>query len=238
MVGRPRDPASEAHNRLLAALPTDGIDRLRPHLKYTELIQRQVLLKAGATIDHVYFPLQGMISLVRQLEDGVEIEVGIVGNDGLAGVQVVLGTDVMSCEAMVQLPGSALRLPADVLRAELGRSSQLKAVLLRYVQAFFGQVSQSVACNGRHTLEQRLARWMLMAHDCVEGDELMLSHEFLAMMLARRRAGVTTTLGRLKFAGLISGSHGRIVVLDRKGLEAAACECYRTVKQEHRRLLP
>lgn len=238
MSERPHGLPAETRNHLLAALPGDVLDRLRPHLRHGELRHREILLKTGAPIDHVYFPLQGMVSLVRQLEDGVEIEVGIVGNDGMAGVPVVLGTDIMPCEAMVQLPGSALRLPVDVLRAELDHSPQLKALLLRYVQAFFAQISQSVACNGRHTLEQRLARWMLMAHDCVEGDELLLSHEFLAMMLARRRAGVTTALGALKSAGLISNSHGRIVVRDRKGLEAAACECYRTVRQEFQRLLP
>lgn len=238
MLERPQQPAAETGNRLLAALPRDVLDRLRPHLKYVEMVHRHVLLKAGATIDYVYFPLQGMVSLVRQLEDGVEIEVGIVGNDGMAGAPVVLGTDVMPCEAMVQLPGSAMRLPVDVLRAELASSPELKELLLRYVQAFFFQVSQSVACNGRHTLEQRLARWMLMAHDCVEGDELLLSHEFLAMMLARRRAGVTTALGGLKAAGVVTNSHGRIVIRDRQALEAVACECYRAVKQEFRRLLP
>ena len=238
MLDRPYDPSIETGNGLLAALRPEDLEGLRPHLKYMELIHRQVLLKAGAPIEHVYFPLQGMVSLVRQLEDGVEIEVGIVGNDGIAGAPIILGTTVMPCEAMVQLPGAALRLPADILRAELDRSPELKALLLRYVQAFFAQISQSVACNGRHSLEQRLARWMLMAHDCVEGDELLLSHEFLAMMLARRRAGVTTAVGTLKSAGVISNSHGRIVIRDRKGLETAACECYRTVKQEFARLLP
>lgn len=238
MLERLNDPAAETRNHLLASLPNEDLDRLRPHLKYTELQRRQTLLKAGALIDHVYFPLQGMISLVRQLEDGIAIEVGIVGNDGMLGAPVALGTDLMPCEAMVQLPGAALRLSADVLRAELGRSPPLRALLLRYVQAFFSQISQSVACNGRHTLEQRLARWMLMAQDCVGGGELPISHEFLAMMLARRRAGVTTALGALRAAGLIASSQGRIIISDRKGLEAAACECYRTVKQEYRRLLP
>jgi CRP-like cAMP-binding protein len=238
MSDRPHDPSEESRNRLLAALRSEDLDRLRPHLKHVELAHRHVLQKAGTAIEYVYFPLQGMVSLVRQLEDGVEIEVGIVGNEGMVGVPVVLGIGVMPCEAMAQLPGAALRLPVDVLRAELARSPELNALLLRYAQAFFIQVSQSVACNGRHTLEQRLARWMLMAHDCVEGDELLLSHEFLAMMLARRRAGVTTAVGALKSAGIISNSHGRIVIRDRKGLEAAACECYRTVKQEQKHLLP
>ncbi len=238
MLDRPHDLTLESRNRLLAAMRPEDLERLRPHFKHVDLAHRQTLMKAGVAIEQVYFPVDGMISLVRQLEDGVEIEVGIVGREGMAGVPIVLGTSVMPCEAMVQLPGAALRLPADVLRAELDRSPELKALLLRYVQAFFAQISQSVACNGRHTLEQRLARWMLMAHDCVEGDELLLSHEFLAMMLARRRAGVTTAVGTLKAAGVISNSHGRIVIRDRKGLEAAACECYRTVKQEFARLLP
>lgn len=238
MLDRPHDPSVESRNRLLAALRPEDLDRLRPHLKYLEMGHRHVLQKAGTAIEYVYFPVQGMVSLVRQLEDGVEIEVGIVGNEGMVGIPIVLGIGAMPCEAMVQLPGAALRLPVDALRAEMTHSPELTALLLRYAQAFFVQVSQSVACNGRHTLERRLARWMLMAHDCVEGDELLLSHEFLAMMLARRRAGVTTAVGVLKAAGVISNSHGRIVIRDRKGLEAAACECYRTVKQEQKRLLP
>jgi CRP-like cAMP-binding protein len=178
-----------------------------------------------------------MVSLVQPLENGTTIEVGMIGNEGLVGTPVLLGADSSPLEAMVQIPGSALRIPATAFREEVGRRAGLLRVMLRYVQALHIQVSFTAACNGRHTVPERLARWLLTAHDRSTSDQLPLSHDFLSQMLGVRRAGVTVALGTLKVAGLIRNSHARVTILDRPGLEAASCECYRTVRDEYARLL-
>jgi CRP-like cAMP-binding protein len=179
-----------------------------------------------------------MVSLVQPLENGVMIEVGMVGNEGLVGVPVLLGADTSPLEAMVQMPGSALRMETSVFRQEIGRRTAFLELLLRYVQALHVQVSLSAACNGRHTLPERLARWLLTARDRATSNKLPLSHEFLSMMLGVRRAGVTVAVGTLKAAGLIYNTHGQVTIVDRPGLEGACCECYRTVRDEYRRLVP
>jgi CRP-like cAMP-binding protein len=179
-----------------------------------------------------------MVSLVQPLENGAMIEVGMIGNEGLVGMPVLLGADTSPLEAMIQIPGSALRIEAGVFREEVGRSTALLGLLLRYVQALHVQVSLSAACNGRHTLPERLARWLLTARDRAASDQMPLSHEFLGMMLGVRRAGVTVAVGTLKAAGLIRNSHGQVTILDRHGLEGASCECYHTVKNEYQRLVP
>jgi CRP-like cAMP-binding protein len=225
------------NNRLLLALPQEELDRLRPNLVAVDLPRGQMLLRPNELIDYVYFPQEGMVSLVLQLEDGSVIEVRLIGKEGMVGALAPLGATAMSGEARVQMTGCALRMPAGVLRTEAARNPDLMGLLLRYVQALFAQVSQSVACNGRHRLNERMARWLLMAHDCVDGDELPLSHEFLATMLGVRRAGITVAVGQLKEAGLIDNRGGRFRILDRRGLEASACECYRTVKEQYERLL-
>jgi len=160
-----------------------------------------------------------------------------VGKEGMVGELAPLGSTAMSGEARVQMAGSALRMRAGMLRTEVARNPDLMDLLLRYVQALFAQISQSVACNGRHRLNERMARWLLMAHDCVDGDELPLSHEFLATMLGVRRAGITVAVGQLREAGLIDSSSGRFSILNRRGLEASACGCYRAVKEQYERLL-
>lgn len=225
-------------NRLLVALAAENLDPLRPHFQPVSLPHKQTLSKPGTPIEHVYFVQQGMVSLVQPLENGAMIEVGMIGNEGFVGVPVLLGAESSPLEAMVQIPGSALRMQASAFREEVTRRSTLLALLLRYVQALHIQVSLSAACNGRHTLPERLARWLLTARDRTTSDELPLSHEFLSMMLGVRRAGVTVAVGTLKTAGLIRNSNGRVTIIDRQGLEAASCECYRTVRNEYERLLP
>jgi CRP-like cAMP-binding protein len=228
----------QIRNRLLLALPQDELEWLRPSLEPFDMFRGRLLLRPNRLIDFVYFPQSGMVSLVLKVEDGNFIEVGLIGNEGMVGALAPLGATAMSAEARVQMPGSALRLSASVLRAETTRNPRLMELLLRYVQALFAQVSQSVACNSRHQLSARMARWLLMAHDCVEGNELELSHEFLATMLGVRRAGITVAVGQFKKAGLIDTRRGRFVILNRRGLEGAACSCYRAVKAQYRRLLP
>jgi CRP-like cAMP-binding protein len=230
-------PAISVANRLLRALSADDLGALRARLETVPLPQKQTLSSPGMSIDQVYFPQEGMVSLVQPLENGTAIEVGMIGNEGLVGTPVLLGADSSPLEAMVQIPGSALRMRASAFREEVGRRAGLLGVLLRYVQALHVQVTLTAACNGRHTVPERLARWLLTAHDRSPNDQLPLSHEFLSQMLGVRRAGVTVALGTLKVAGLIRNSHARVHIIDRPGLEAASCDCYSTVRDEYARLL-
>ena len=224
-------------NQLLAGLSAQDFDRIRAHLEFVALSHRERLLKPDASAEYVYFPETGMVSLILSLEDGSVVEVGLVGREGLVGVLAGLGASRISGGAIVQMVGSAWRMKTDVLRREIGINPTLHQILLRYVQALFAQITQSTACNNRHTLAQRLARWLLMANDCADTDEVNLTHEFLSMMLGVRRPGVTTALRTLRDAGIITARHGHILIVDRKRLQAAACECYRTVKEEYDRLM-
>jgi len=233
-----RAVAESVANRLLAALPPDELIRLRPHLELVDLPLRQTLSKPGRVIDHAYFPVHGMVSLVAPLSDGAFIEVGVIGREGCVGSTVLHGVDTYPAEAMVQVAGSALRIGVKTLQREAARSGALMGLLLRFTHVLHIQVTQTAACNGRHILQERLARWLLTTRDRVDGDALPLIHEFLGMMLGARRAGVTVAIGALKSAGLVRNSSGEITILDRPGLEAAACECYRVVKAEYARLLP
>jgi CRP-like cAMP-binding protein len=225
-------------NKLLSSLPAAAFERLRPYLERVTFKAHERLVKSGAHTEHVYFPEAGLVSLMLSLEDGAAIEVGLIGHEGLVGVLPALGASRVTSEAVVQIAGSGLRMRTEVLRREVGLERALRDALVRFLEALFIQVAQSVACNGHHTLRQRLARWLLMAADRGDTNEITLSHEFLAMMLGVRRPGVTIALGELKKAGIVRTGHGRVVIRDRKRLEAAACECYRTVKREYERLLP
>ena len=224
-------------NRLLDSLSPADLQHLTPHLEPVTLPCRQTLAKPGEPIEHVYFVREGVVSLVQPLDDGAMIEVGMIGNEGFVGAPALLGGTSSPLEAMVQIPGSALRMPAEALRETADHNNALMRVLLRYVQALHVQVCVSAACNGRHTLSERLARWLLTAHDRASGDRLPFSHEFLSNMLGVRRAGVTVALGGLRAAGLVANTHGQVTVVDRTGLETAACECYRTGRDEYARLL-
>jgi CRP-like cAMP-binding protein len=233
----PDQPTPAPRNRLLAALPSDSLAQLWPKLTPVELPLRQTLHEAGRPITTVYFPETGWVSMVATLEDGDGAEVGIIGREGIVGLPVVLGTDHDDLEAMVQCPGTAMSLDADVLRRELGSNPALQSVMLRYVLVHLGQVARTAACNGRHHTDQRLARWLLTAHDRSEGDDFPMTHEFLSMMLGVRRAGVTVAAGALQRAGLIRYRQGRIEITDRPGLENAACECYGVVRRASDQLL-
>lgn len=233
-----RKASSHGENRLLAALPPKQRAALYKRYDIVDLKLRSSLSKAGGPIDAAYFPLSGMISLVQNLEDGATIEVGLIGAEGFFGVPLVLGARSSPVEAMVQGAGTALRIPLKALLTEADRSEKFRAILLRYAQALLTQVVQTAACNGRHPVQKRLARWLLEAHDRMGGSDMRLSHELLAFMLGCRRAGVTVALGKLKSSGALSAARGHVHIKDRKRLEDAACECYRTVQTEFRRLLP
>jgi CRP-like cAMP-binding protein len=186
-------------DQLLAGLPPRALAKLRRHLESVSLPGRQVLAKPGAQIDHVYFPESGMVSLVHALADGTQIEVGVVGREGFVGVAVLNGADTSPIEAMVQTPGSALRMSATVFRAQVARSKPISDAAHRYAQALHVQVSETAACNGRHVLQERLARWLLAARDRAESNELPLSREFLSMMLGARRSRLRRFASRLPF---------------------------------------
>lgn len=229
--------ASPLRNQLLAALPADALARMQPKLTSVSLFLRQILYRPMEQIEAVFFVEEGFVSLVAELEDELPGEVGLVGLEGMVGTPLVSGVDTAFIESMVQTPGSALRMPASVFRQELEENLPLRSLLQRYSEALHAQVSQTAACNGRHTLEQRLARWLLMALDRLDGDTLPLTQEFLAMMLGVHRPSVTVAAGVLQKAGLISYTNGAIKVLDRHLLEAASCGCYATVQRRFAQLL-
>jgi CRP-like cAMP-binding protein len=228
---------SAVRNRLLALLPSEDFERLAPHLRPGPLTLGTCIQEPGQTIGTVWFPEAGMVSMLTRLRSGDALEVGVIGREGLVGLPVVLGVDIALTEGTVQLPGAALSLRAALLKEHLEQSGTLRRLLLRYAHAAHAQVAQTAACNGRHTVEQRLARWLLMAHDRAEGDDLAMTQELLSHMLGVRRAGVTVAAGVLQKAGLIDYAHGRITIRDRAGLEAASCECHRAVAMLFDRLL-
>jgi CRP-like cAMP-binding protein len=219
-------PIPKPRNRLLAALPAAELAQLWPRFEPVELELRQVLHLPEQPIGTVYFPESGWISMVAALEDGDTAEVGLVGREGMAGLPILHEDTLSDLEAMVQQPGKALRLSSADFRIELDRLPTFRTLLLRYSLAQHMQVARTAACNGRHAVDQRLARWLLMAHDRSDGDSFAMTHEFLGMMLGIRRAGVTVAAGMLQQAGLIRYTRGQMLVADRPGLESAACECY------------
>ena len=227
----------ESTNQILKALTSAEYERLAVHLEPVTLSLGEVLYRPEQTITHVYFPNRGTVSLLSTFEDGGSVEVGMVGNEGMFGVSVFLGSISTPLEAIVQLPGDGLRMRADVLRQEFKQGGQLQDLLLRYTQAFITQIAQTAACNRAHPTEGRLVRWLLMCQDRAQSGELHLTHEFIANMLGIRRAGVTEAAGQLQTKGLIKYHRGHINILDRQSLEAASCECYQIVKKEFTRLV-
>lgn len=220
-------------NQLLAALPGREYKRLLPHLEHVSLPFMEVIYESGDPIKHVYFPDDGLISLLVVMEDGTVREIGIIGNEGMFGLALASGVNTTPTRALIQLPGSATRMKAGALRDELKRGGALPNVLRRYAHSLFTQVSQSAACVSSHALDKRLSRWLVMTHDHAPGDEFEMKHEFMAMMLGVTRSVVTRAAGRLQNEKMIRYTRGRVTVLDRRGLEAAACECYGVVKAEY-----
>ncbi len=230
MPNKSRPPP--VRNHLLAALPSEEYGRLLPRLESVPLPFMEVLYEGGEPIRHVYFPDDGLISLLVVLDDKTVREIGVIGSEGMFGTAVALGVKTSPIRALVQLPGSAMRMKAGALREELGRGGALPSVLRRYAHALFTQVSQSAACVSAHPVDERLSRWLLMTHDHAPGDEFEMKHEFMAMMLGVTRSVVTRAAGRLQQEELIRYTRGRVTVLDRRGLEAIACECYAVLKAD------
>ncbi|MDT5123215.1 MAG: hypothetical protein QOC96_2697 [Acidobacteriota bacterium] len=224
-------------NHILASLSAEEYERLLPHLEQVELRLGEILSRPDEPIEYAYFPQSGTISVIVLMEDGSQVEIGIVGNEGMFGLPIVLGTTSAPLQAIVQIAGQALRIKASVLREKAANGGQLHQLLLCYTQAFFIQTAITAACNRVHHLDGRLARWLLMCQDRAQTDELQLTHEFIATMLGVRRAGVSVAANKLQAAGLISYRRGDIHILDREGLEAYSCECYGVVRRELARLL-
>jgi CRP-like cAMP-binding protein len=224
-------------NVLLASLSARELASLWPSLEQVTLEVRDPVFEPDAPIRHVLFPETAVVSFVSELREGGTIEVGTAGCEGMAGLPIFLGEDRTSVHAFIQVPGMALRMDAARFAALSGVPGPFHQTMLRYTLAFLTQVAQTAACNGAHLVEQRCARWLLMTHDRVEGDELALTHEFLAAMLGVRRAGVTVALHALQDLRLVRQSRGRVVIVDRAGLERASCECYRTVRTHSEHLL-
>ena len=224
-------------NKILATLPDSEYLYLAPHLKPISLNVGQILHEPGQTITKVYFPTDSMISLLSTMLDSSNTEIGLIGNEGIVGLPVIWGGNFDPRHAVVQIAGTALELPAEVLRREFKRGQTLEKLLLLYTQALFTQVSQTAACNRRHNIEKRLARWLLSVHDCVKKDELPLTHSAIATMLGSRRSGVTVAAIALQEAGIIRYHRGFIKILDLENLKKVSCECYGLVHSEFLRLL-
>jgi CRP-like cAMP-binding protein len=224
--------AAPVANRLLSALPEKEYQRLLPGLEQVTLAFGDILYEPGDTIGHVYFPDNGIISLLSKVERQKVLEVGIVGNEGVAGLPVVLGVRVSLNRALVQSAGTAMRMKAAALQKEFQRDGALQRLLHRYLHSLLTQISQSAVCNRFHIADARLARWLLMTHDRVESDEFKLTQEFLSNMLGVRREAVSKAAGALQKQGFVNYSRGHIKILNRAGLEATACQCYRVIKDE------
>ena len=225
-------------NHLLAALPAEEYARLFPHLERVPMPLGEVLYEPGIQMRHVYFPTTSIVSLLCVMEDGASAEIAVVGNEGIVGVSLFMGGETTPSRAVVQSAGHAYRLKGPLLKDEFYRAGPMQRLLLRYTPALLTQMAQTAVCNRHHSLDQQLCRWLLLSLDRLPSNELIMTQELIANMLGVRREGVTEAAGKLPSAGLIQYSRGRIVVIDRPGLEARACECYRVVKKEFDRLLP
>jgi len=223
----------QVQNKLLAALPQDELEQLLPNLEPVHLEKSEIIYVTGDAVKYSYFPNTGMISLLSTTESGATIEVAMVGQEGVMGIPPVLRINTTPYEAMVQITSEALRIKADSLVKEFDRGGTLQKLILRYTHVLLTQISQSAVCNRFHNIEKRLCRWLLVARDRIDSDYLDLTQEIIAHMLGTPRTGVTMAACALQKQGLISYARGKITILDRTGLEADACECYRIFKEEY-----
>lgn len=224
-------------NELLAALPPDEVEHLRPHMLHVSLVLNQVLYEAGAPIEDVYFVQEGLASVLADTLDNGAVEVGMIGREGLVGADVLLVPEATAQRCIVQGPGFAVRVKAPALREAVEHCPVLRDRCLRHLQVLLTQTAQGAACNMRHELPERLARWLLMARDRLDADEMPLRQEFLALMLGVRRTGVSVVMNALQNTGAIRLGRGRVSVLDREGLEEQACRCYRLIEDHRRRVM-
>ena len=224
-------------NRLLAALPTVDYQRLLPDLQAVELPQHQILYHAGEDYDYAYFPSYSIVSTVAIMENGSTTEIGVIGNEGMVGLPIILDTGYTNSTAIVQVGDGGYRISAKRLQEEMNRHGALKRLLMRYVQARIIQLGQTAACNRYHTVEQRFARWLLTVRDSIQKNEFQLTQEFISQMLGVRRTGVTEVASRFQQSGIIMYKRGLIRIVSPQKLEACTCECYQLIDREFSRLL-
>ncbi len=232
-----RKEESPLENHLLAALPGPVYEILRPQMEKVSFVLGEVIYESREPILHAYFPTSSIVSLLSLMENGATAEIGVVGNDGVIGIALFLGGGTSPNRAVVQSAGTAFKLKVQSLLAEFDKGTELHRILLRYTQALLTQISQTAVCNRLHTVEQQLCRWLLLSHDRLQTNQLVMTQDLISNMLGVRREGVTVAARHLKELGLISYVRGTIKLLDRAGLEAACCECYQVVKMEYDRLL-
>ncbi len=224
-------------NQLLAALPSEDLNRLALHLELVPMLLGDTLYSPGSQLHYVYFPSTAIISLLYILESGSSSEIAGVGNEGVLGISLFMGGNTTPSSAIVQTGGYSYRLPAKILREEFNRAGVLQRLLLRYTQTLVMQITQNAVCNRHHSIEQQLSRWLLLTLDRMPSNELVMTQELVAGALGVRREGVAVAAGKLQRDGIIRYRRGHISVLARSGLEAVTCECYAVVKKECKRLL-
>ncbi|MGH8668222.1 MAG: Crp/Fnr family transcriptional regulator [Burkholderiales bacterium] len=227
----------DGDNRVLAALPEDDLERLRPALEPVVLPLGRSIYEADLPLEHLYFPTHGIISMLHVMENGASGEIAVVGSEGVVGIAMFMGGSTTPSRAVVQSAGRAYRLHKKALQKEFERGGRLQYLLLRFTQALISQMSQTAVCNRHHDIEQQLCRWLLMSLDRLRSDQVVMTQELIANMLGVRREGVTAAAGKLQQARVIRYARGRITVLDRAKLQARACECYLVVRREYERLL-
>jgi len=217
-------------NRLLLHLPASNLKRLMPELEQIRCERGQVLMDADSPLDHVFFPDSGVVSVVAVYADGSIIEMATIGREGCTGIQAVFGARTSSVRLLVQIPGSAARMSRAAFTRAMASVPQFRNLMLAYQQAFLEQVLVSVACNGTHSLKERLARWLLMMRDRADSNALQITHNLLGEMLGVQRQSITIAARELERAGLIARGRRQVTIRDRRGLVAASCECYQLVR--------
>lgn len=232
------ETSTEVVNRLIAKLPRKERKRLLDHCETVDHAFGDILSERDKPFSHVYFPLTSFISLVATLKGHPPLEMGLIGSEGMLGATVILGVNAAPLRAVVQGPGTALRINTTDFRHAMAESPALQRTMNHYLYVMMAQLSQTAACNHFHEIEPRLARWLLMTHDRAHADHFHLTHEFLADMLGVRRSGITVAAGSLQSKNLIGYTRGEISILDRTGLEAASCECYKAVNNDYSQLFP
>ena len=230
-------PANALENHLLAVLPADDFSRVQSKLQFVSFKLGDVLYESGDKMDYAFFPATAIISMLYVMENGSTAEIGVVGNDGLIGNALFMGDGTTSSRAICQRAGDAFRMKAKDLEAEFALGGMFQKMLLRHTQGLMSQISQTAVCNRLHSIEQQLCRWLLLIHDRIDSNELLMTQDLISNMLGVRREGISVAARNLAKRKLIKNTRGTISILDRKGLEDAVCECYEVVNEEYNRLL-
>ncbi len=231
------NPNNALKNYLLAALPAEEFVRVKSKLEPVSFKLGEVLYEAGDKIVYIHFPMTVIITLLYIMENGATAQIGLIGNDGVCGYGLFLGGDSIASRVIIQSAGEAFRMKAKDVKAEFALGGVFQCLLLRYTQALMTQISQTAVCNRLHSVEQQLCRWLLLSHDRLNSDKLVMTHELISRMLGVRREAITLAAHKLAEKKLIKNMRGTIIIIDRQGLEEAVCECYKVVNNEYNRLL-